>query len=62
MIQDRKNDHLKICLEKKVEIPGNGLDKYHFQPQALPEIDFVDIKTQTLFLNQKIEAPLMIAA
>lgn len=62
MDQSRKADHLKICLENNVQTGPNGLNYYYFEHQALPEIDFDQIDTSTVFLGKKLKAPLLISS
>jgi len=39
-IQSRKSDHIKINLEQDVRSGlTNGLERYHFVNEALPELD-----------------------
>ena len=41
LIQDRKSDHIRICLTENVEFQTKttGFEEYDFIHQALPEID-----------------------
>lgn len=62
--QNRKADHLRICLEEDIEFRRNtsGLDAYHFQHCCLPELDLEDIDLTTNFLGKKLGAPLLISS
>lgn len=62
--QNRKADHLRICLEEDIEFHKNtnGLEKYHFQHCCLPELDLVNIDITTNFLGKKLGAPLLISS
>ena len=62
--QNRKADHLRICLEEDIECRQNtnGLEKYHFQHCCLPEIDLKDIDLATTFLGKKLGAPLLVSS
>ena len=59
---DRKNEYLKICLEKPVEYPHlkTGFDEYQFIPRALPELDLKEINTGTTFFKKPLRAPIFI--
>jgi isopentenyl-diphosphate delta-isomerase len=59
----RKADHIRINLEKNVQsgMP-NGLERYRFGHQALPEINLADVVTQTTFFNRTLSAPLLISS
>jgi len=39
MIQERKNEHVRICLEKNVQASKNYWKDVHLVHNALPEID-----------------------
>jgi isopentenyl-diphosphate Delta-isomerase len=59
----RKADHIRINLEKDVQSGiANGLEKYRFPHQALPEINLADIVLQTTFLGRRLGAPLLISS
>ncbi len=62
MSKKRKADHLRLCLEKKVEIGSNGLEDYSFTHRALPEIDFEKIDLSVNFLGKKLKAPILISS
>ncbi|RKY76572.1 type 2 isopentenyl-diphosphate Delta-isomerase [candidate division KSB1 bacterium] len=61
-ISQRKKDHLKIALQKKVEFfnKTSGFEKYDFTHCAVPELDLNSIDISTVFLNKKVSAPLMV--
>jgi len=57
----RKEEHIRICLEKPVEFEkSNGLDEYEFEHNALPDMNMDDVDTTTEFLGKKFTAPLYI--
>jgi len=58
----RKLDHIRICLERKVEAVCHPFDDIRLIHRALPEADFMEIDTSCTFLGQKIQAPIMISA
>lgn len=62
-IINRKNEHLKICLEKSVEYPNlrTGFDEYQFIPQTIPEIDLKEIDLSINFLKKPLRAPILIS-
>ncbi len=63
MIDSRKDEHLRICLECPVRTqrPSNGLERYRFLHQALPELDLAQIDLSTTFLGRALRAPLYIS-
>lgn len=62
--QHRKDDHIRICLDEKVQCDRtfSGLEKYQFIHQCLPELDYEKIDISTTFLGKKLESPLLISS
>ncbi len=62
--QNRKADHLRICLEEDIEFRQNtnGLEKYHFQHCCLPELALEEIDLSTSFLGKALGAPLLVSS
>lgn len=62
--QQRKKEHLKLCLDTtSVTAPyGTGLDRYFFIHNALPEVDIDEIDLATSFLGKPLKAPLLISS
>ena len=62
-IDQRKDDHLKINLEKDVHSAlTTGLEKYHFVHEALPELDLERINTTLNLFDKKLAAPILISS
>jgi len=59
----RKKEHLNIALDR--DIPSgnltNGLDKFEFIHQGLPEIDLADVDISLLLFGRHLDAPLVIS-
>ncbi len=62
VIEKRKDDHIKICLEKEVESGDTGFKNISFIHNALPEINFDEIDVSTKFLGEDFKAPFLITA
>ena len=62
MIEERKNEHIEICLEKDVRAHHNYWDDIDLVHRALPEIDFDDIELGTELFGIKMDAPIIISA
>jgi len=63
LIRNRKDDHIRICLEKEVEFSkANGFEHVELEHRALPEIDKDEIDLSTKFLGKKFRFPLFIEA
>lgn len=58
--QARKADHLKICLEDDVNCRDvtTGFERFRFNHQCLPELDFDEITIATSFLGSRLGKPL----
>ena len=61
MIHERKNEHVKICLEKKVQASKNYWENVHLIHNALPEINKDEISTSTKLFGKRLKAPIIIA-
>ncbi len=62
MIQNRKEDHINICLNEDVKCHYNFWDDIHFVHEALPEMDFSEIDTKARVLGKDLGAPIIISA
>ena len=60
----RKIDHIRINLEEDVAAKGitTGLERYRFEHQALPNLDFDDVDTGVRFLGHALRIPLIISS
>ncbi len=58
----RKQDHLKICVEKQVEAGFSGFSDVRLVHAAFPECSLGEIDTEVRFLNHRFASPLFIAA
>ncbi len=63
-IQDRKADHLRICLEDDVQChqTTTGLENYRFIHCGLPELDYGQVNISTTFLGKELATPLLISS
>ncbi|MEM9264378.1 MAG: type 2 isopentenyl-diphosphate Delta-isomerase [Cyanobacteria bacterium P01_F01_bin.13] len=63
-IQDRKADHLRICLDDDVQCHQvtTGLEKYRFIHCGLPELSYEQVNISTTFLGKGLGAPLLISS
>ncbi len=63
LTKSRKDDHIRICLEKPVEfVKSNGFEHVELEHKALPEIDRDEINLETKFLGKRFAYPLFIEA
>ena len=62
-IGSRKNDHIKINLEQDVRSSlTNGLERYHFIHEALPEMDLDAVDTSLELFGKQLAAPILISS
>lgn len=63
-IEKRKEDHIQLCLYEEVAGKGitTGFEKFRFIHQALPEINFSEINTESYFLGRRIKLPYLISS
>jgi isopentenyl-diphosphate delta-isomerase len=63
-IQDRKADHLRICLEDDVQCRQvtTGLEHYRFIHCGLPELSYDQVDIGTTFLGKALRTPLLISS
>lgn len=59
--RDRKAEHIRLALERRMQAESNAFDAYRFGHEALPEIDFDEIDTSIEFLGKRLAAPLLIS-
>ncbi|MCI0477982.1 MAG: type 2 isopentenyl-diphosphate Delta-isomerase [Anaerolineales bacterium] len=61
--ENRKLEHLRINLQENVQYrQSNGLERYRFVHQALPEINQNEISLATEFFGKKLRAPILISS
>ena len=59
----RKKDHVVLSVKRDVTFRGKktGFEEWDFVHNALPEIDFSEISTETIFLSKPLAFPFMIS-
>ncbi len=62
-IEQRKRDHLNLAQEKALNFTiSAGFDRWRFIHNALPEINLTEIDTGIVFLEKKLQFPLLISS
>jgi len=63
-IENRKKDHIDICINKDVQFEKtlSGFEKYQFIHQALPEIDFNEIDLSLNLFGKALNAPIFVSS
>lgn len=59
MIRNRKEDHIRICLEKKVEVGHTGFEDIALEPR-IPTISREDVSLKTKFLGREFNYPFFV--
>ena len=62
MIEDRKLEHIKICLDKNVNAKHNYWDDVILKHTTIPKTDLEDIDLRVEFLGYKLDMPIIIDA
>lgn len=62
MIENRKYEHIEICLKEEVNATYNYWDDVNFVHHALPDFDFDDIDISVEIFGKKLSAPIIIEA
>ncbi|TVQ59208.1 MAG: type 2 isopentenyl-diphosphate Delta-isomerase [Spirulina sp. DLM2.Bin59] len=62
--QNRKADHIRICLEEDVQCrqQTTGFEHYRFSHNCLPELDYDEIDLKTTFFGKTLGLPLLISS
>jgi isopentenyl-diphosphate delta-isomerase len=59
----RKSDHIRINLDQDVNSGlTTGLEHYRFQHEALPDINFDEIRTDSILFGHTVSAPILISS
>jgi isopentenyl-diphosphate delta-isomerase len=62
-VSRRKADHIQINLDKDVASAlTTGLERWHFEHVALPELDLKAVRTDVTFLGKRLAAPVLISS
>ncbi|EQB64415.1 MAG: hypothetical protein AMDU2_EPLC00014G0020 [Thermoplasmatales archaeon E-plasma] len=62
MIENRKEEHIRIAEQKEVTSSHNYWDDITLVHRAVPEVNYDAIKTSVKFLNKKLEFPMIISS
>jgi isopentenyl-diphosphate delta-isomerase len=62
-IGSRKAEHIRINLEENVQSGlTTGLERYHFQHRALPELNMSDVDTSLNLFGRNLRTPILISS
>src|SRR5262245_47856058 len=60
-LRDRKAEHIRLALDRRMQVEASAFDDWRFGHEALPEIDFDAIDLATGFLGRTLRAPLLVS-
>lgn len=60
--KNRKMEHVRICLEEEVQSTYSGFGDVTLIHNALPDLNFEDVNTDSTLFGKKLNAPLLIAS
>ena len=61
LARDRKAEHIRIALERSVQLDARYFDAWAFEHVALPEIAGADVDPAVEFLGKRLAAPLLVS-
>ncbi len=59
--RDRKQEHIQLALDDRMQLDGHFFDGLRFEHDALPELDMGAIDLGVRFLERELAAPLLIS-
>jgi isopentenyl-diphosphate delta-isomerase len=60
-LRDRKAEHIRLALDRRMQLEAHFFEQYHFEHEGLPEIDFDEIDTSVEFLGKRLAAPFLVS-
>lgn len=61
-IQNRKGDHIRLCLDPESQAQRSVFDRYSLPYSAIPEMSLDDVDTCFELFGKKLQAPIIIAS
>ncbi len=59
--RDRKAEHIRLALEQRMQFASHAFDRWVFDHDALPDLDFDAIDLSVDFLGKRLRAPLLLS-
>jgi len=59
--RDRKAEHIRLALDDRMQLASRAFDRYVFDHEALPDLDFDAIDLSVPFLGKRLKAPLLVS-
>jgi len=61
LARDRKAEHIRLALDDRMQFASHPFERYVFDHEALPDLDFDAIDLSVDFLGKRLAAPLLIS-
>jgi isopentenyl-diphosphate Delta-isomerase len=61
LARDRKAEHIRLALERRMQLEASYFDDWVLEHVALPELDRADVDTSLEFLGKPLRGPLLIS-
>ncbi len=59
--RDRKAEHIRLALEERMQFSARAFERWVFEHEALPDLDFDEIDLTVEFLGKSLRAPLLLS-
>jgi len=59
--RDRKAEHIRLALEDRMQFASHAFDRWTFDHDALPDLDFDAIDLSVDFLGKRLRAPVLLS-
>lgn len=59
--RDRKAEHIRLALDQRMQFASHPFERFVFDHDALPDLDFDAIDTSVDFLGKRLKAPLLLS-
>jgi isopentenyl-diphosphate Delta-isomerase len=59
--RDRKAEHIRLALEDRMQFAAHAFERFTFDHEALPDLDFDAIDLSVDFLGKRLRAPLLLS-
>ena len=59
--RDRKAEHIRLALEERMQFASHAFERYTFDHDALPDLNYDSIDLSVDFLGKRLRAPLLLS-
>ncbi|HVQ35183.1 MAG TPA: alpha-hydroxy-acid oxidizing protein, partial [Candidatus Bathyarchaeia archaeon] len=61
LTRDRKAEHIRLALEDRMQLASHPFERYRFEHEALPDLDFASIDPGVTFLGKRLRSPILVS-